>query len=245
MHDPEILLIPIIFLAGVFRGVTGFGGPLIMMPVFVLFYPAASAAATILLTDLTSNFGLLRNSIAMASYRTALPAICGALALMPFGSYVIVNSEKYVVNFLIYCVCTFASYLFLRGVRLKRHFHIQELVIGGGMAGATMGATGLGVGIVPIMGASPEHPSVIRANLILFAAVCTAALIVLLFVRGAIGTDELVHAGLAIAFYMPGVAVGVRIYSKVNQEALRLTAAIGLGFISLYGVVSSAMQYLV
>ena len=103
MPDLTVLLVsvPVVLIAGFIRGFTGFGGPLVLMPVLVLFLAPPSAAAIVLIIDVCSNFGLLKDAFRFAARRTVLFTVTSAIVAIPFGSYLMISADPGSVRTLI------------------------------------------------------------------------------------------------------------------------------------------------
>lgn len=248
MDDINIIAITgigvVIVFAGIFRGLTGFGGPLILIPIFIQIFPAATAVSTVLIADIISNIWILKGAIAKCCRRTSSITIIGAVVGLPIGSIIILYMDGNLVNSFIYMVCGVASYMIIRKIQPNRLLKGYELFLGGNVSGAIMGATGLGIGIVPVMSASTRDPTVVRANLIVFVAVCSVILLGIMVSRNVIDLTNAWIPALVAGLYIPSVIVGALVVSWVNHGILRVVIGVGLSVLSLIGFSYSMFSYI-
>jgi len=227
------VFVPLTFAGGFLRGLTGFGGPLIMMPFFIMFLKPAVAAAIVLFADAFSNAGILPSALRAAAVRTVGLTFLGASLAMPFGAVILVGADTELVRMMIYAAVGVAAILLLSGIRFPRPLKRYELSAGGAVAGGVMGATALGILIVPVMFSSPDDARTTRANLIVWVFVMNLLVIGVLFYEGVIGRTELIYAGILGPVYLVGAILGQRCFGRVNDVLFRKLV---LGFLLIFSI---------
>ena len=210
-----------IFSAGVVRGVTGFAGPLIMVPVLGFFYSPVSAIATSALIDLSSNVSLLSGALREASGKTVLCLIAGSLLTIPLGGYALLMLEPQTIARALYAVVGCFAIVLLTGWRYPRLPTPGQYVAVGAGSGVILGATSFGIAAMPFLLAGPETARRGRANFILWALFCAIVGFVIVLAGGRVTTDELWRAALLIPFYIGGTYAGNRFANRVDDQLLR------------------------
>jgi len=228
-----LVSVPVVLFAGFIRGFTGFGGPLVLMPVLVLFFAPTSAAAIVLIIDICSNIGLLKDALRSAAWRTVLFTVLSAIAAIPFGSYLMISVDPANVRNLIYAAVGIAALILLTGVRSSRPFKSYELVAGGAGAGGVMGATALGILIVPILFSMADTARTARANLIVWVFFVSIFLLGVLFFENAVGQREFILGVGFAPIYLIGAVLGKNCFGRLDEEAFRRWV---LGFLMMISV---------
>ncbi|WNJ99588.1 sulfite exporter TauE/SafE family protein [Thalassospiraceae bacterium LMO-JJ14] len=238
MPDLTVLLVsvPVVLIAGFIRGFTGFGGPLVLMPVLVLFLAPPSAAAIVLIIDICSNFGLLKDAFRFAARRTVLFTVASAMVAIPFGSYLMISADPGSVRTLIYAAVGVAALILLTGVRSSRPFKSYELVAGGAGAGGVMGATALGILIVPVLFSMSDAARTTRANLIVWVFFVSIFFLGVLFFENAFGQREMILGVGFAPIYLAGAVLGKKCFGQLDEEVFRRWVLFFLVAVSIAGL---------
>lgn len=216
-----LIVMPVIFLAGLIRGVTGFGGPLILVPVLGFFYGPISAIATSSLVDLSCNVSLFRDAWRQASLPTVGLLIFGALLTIPIGGWVMLSFEAKGIARLVYAtVCAF-TVLLLLGWRLKQRLSPRQFVGAGALTGVVLGATSFGAAVMPFLYSGDEPTYRNRATFILWALFCAMVGLAIVVAGGRVAADELKRAVLFIPAYLSATWIGNRFAQRVDDALLR------------------------
>jgi uncharacterized membrane protein YfcA len=230
----------VIFLAGLVRGITGFAGPLIMVPVLNLFYSPASAIATSTLVDLSSNVSLLRDALRQASRVTVLSLIGGALITIPLGGYALLTLDAKVIARAVYAVVGFFSIVLLFGWRYKKQLSGKQLFGVGAASGVILGATSFGVVVMPFLYSGADSAARGRANFILWALFCALVGFAVVLTGGRVGAPELWRASALIPFYALGTYVGNRYAKRIDDILLRRIVLAALLATAIAGLIAQA-----
>lgn len=227
----------ITFAAGVIRGLTGFGGPLILVPVLSFFYEPGSAVATVMLVDLTSNASLLRDAAREANWRIIGVIAGGAILTLPLGGYVMVHADTRFIRSAVYATVAFVSILLLTGWRYRGTYSTPRLLGAGAINGVIVGATSFGAALYPFLLGGADSSRVGRANFVLWALFCSLGAFGVVLLGGKVGTGELVRATFFIPIYALGAYAGNRWFHHVNDAVLKRVVLVTLIGVSIGGLV--------
>lgn len=231
------LFIPVSFFTGYVRGLTGFGGPLIFIPVLAFVVSPVSAAATGVVVDMSSNISLLRSALTHASLRTVCLTAIGAAAAIPLGGMILLKADADFVRQLLYVSVGVAAIMLLTGWRFPRALKPAELLGAGTVAGAVMGATGLGILIVPVLFSTPDNAKTSRANLVVWVFLVSLLLATMLAVGGGLSMTELTRGLLLAPAYLVGTFVGQKSFGYIDEKRFRALILVFLLLFSAAGLV--------
>jgi len=242
LYSDMAILTPVVFVAGLVRGTTGFAGPLIMVPVLGFFYSPASAIAISTLVDLSSNVSLLGDALRQASRITVVSLICGALLTIPFGGYALLAFDASVIARTMYAVVGFFSVVLLSGWRYKKSLSARQYFGVGAASGVILGATSFGVAVLPFLYSGADTAARGRANFILWALFCALIGFAIVLVGGRVGALELTRALLLIPIYVAGTYLGNRIAKRIDDALLRRIVLVVLLATAIAGIVVQTAQ---
>lgn len=228
---------PVVFFAGFVRGVTGFGGPLILVPTLSFFFGPLSAIAISALVDLSCNVSLLRDALRSGSLATFGCLAAGALLTIPLGGYVMLSFNARVVARIVYAMVGTFTTILLLGWQLRRRLSMGQFVGVGALAGVVLGATSFGATVLPFLYSGQESAVRNRATFILWALFSALVGLCIVLAGGRVGTRELWHAAALMPIYILASATGNRFVHRIDDRLLRtivlsvllLTAIVGLG----------------
>ena len=242
MSTDVVVLTPVIFVAGLVRGTTGFAGPLIMVPVLGFFYSPASAVAISTLVDLSSNVSLLGDALRQASRITVASLICGALLTIPFGGYALLAFDAPVIARTMYAVVGFFSIVLLSGWRYEKALSPRQYFGVGAASGVILGATSFGVAVLPFLYSGADTAARGRANFILWALFCALIGFAIVLVGGRVGVMELSRALVLIPIYVAATWLGNRVAKRIDDAALRRIVLVVLLATAIAGLVVQTAQ---
>ena len=197
-------------LAGVIRGITGFGGAMVMSPPLALLLEGIAAAPMVLETR------------RLVRWRVMWPILAATCVTVPLGGYMLVTADPLTLRRAIAAIVIVFSLLLLRGWRYAGRQRTGTGVGLGAVAGAMLGATSIGgPPVILYLLAGPDRVETTRANLTLFVAVGSLAGVAMLWTRGVLDARA-AWIGLALApGYYGGVVAGTRLFSRFNDTRFR------------------------
>lgn len=221
-------------IAGLVRGVTGFGGAMVLTAPLSMIVGAKQAVVTVLALEGLAAFPMLPDAFRRMCARVILPICMAAALAMPVGSHYLATYDATVVRRSIGGVVLVFSLLMMSGYRYAGSQRLGTSVGIGALAGMLVGATGIGgPPIIAYLLAGPDRAAITRANLtIILVGISLAALAAAWWSGVMREVDPTLALWLALP-YIGGIGAGTRLFRRVNEHlfrrlALALIAAIGL-----------------
>lgn len=209
-------------LAGVVRGITGFGGAMVMAPPLALLLgPKLTVPVVLLLESLAATPQVLQTR-GLVRWRLMGPILAATAATVPLGGLLLLSADALTLRRATALIVIVFSLLLLRG---WRYAGAQKPLTGiglGGLAGGMLGATSIGgPPVILYLLAGPDRVETTRANLTLFVfASCLIGLAVL-SAQGALDPAGF-RAGLLLTpGYYGGLVVGTRLFPRFNDARFR------------------------
>jgi uncharacterized membrane protein YfcA len=223
--------------AGLVRGFTGFGTALLFMPVAVIFVPAATAIATMVITGLFSSALLIPRAWPVARRREVGTLVLGAFAALPFGTALLSVLDEAVLRWAVAIAAAVTLAALLTGWRYRRAVGpAGQLAVGAGAGalGATTGLTGPPVILFYLAGQGAAVE--VRANTILFLAALDLGVLVAFLTAGLVGREAVALGVLLAVPYLATTALGQRLFQPARERLFRRAAYALIGLAILTGL---------
>jgi hypothetical protein len=221
---PELLAaaVAIAAVAGVVRGITGFGGALVMTPPLALLFGPGLAVPTVLLLESVAAAPMLLQTRRQVRWRAIGPILAAACVTLPLGGYVLATADPQALRRAIAAIVIVLSLALLRGWRYTGRQRLGTSIGLGALSGAMAGATSLGgPPVILYLLSGPDSIETTRANLTLFLAAISAAAIAMLWAGGLFGPAA-AWTGLALApGYYAGLVTGTRVFARFSDTRFR------------------------
>lgn len=218
----QLIAMAIACLAGVIRGITGFGGAMVLMPPLALLLGPQLAVPVVLLVEAFAGAPMLRDAARLATWRTLMPIALAACVTVPLGGYVLVHADQDVLRRMIAAVVAVFSLLLLRGARYTGAHGVPSSLAVGAVSGTLLGATGIGgPPVILYLLSGPDPVQVTRANLTLYVALISVAGLAMLTTRGILGATALMSTLLLAPLYLIGVVAGSRLFARFSDRRFR------------------------
>jgi uncharacterized membrane protein YfcA len=236
---PELVVLAVVIaaVAGVIRGITGFGGAMVMTPPLAfLFGPWLTVPVVLLLESLVAA-PMLAQTRRLVRWRVIGPICAAACVTVPLGGHVLVSTDPQVLRRAIAAIVIAFSLLLLRGWRYPGSQRLGTSVGLGAVSGAMLGATSIGAPpVILYLLSGPDPVDTTRANLTLYVVVISLAGLIMLWARGVLDPPAAWAALVLAPGYYGGLLIGVRLYpyfsdTRFRQFTLLLLVAVSTGIL--------------
>jgi uncharacterized protein len=208
--------------AGVIRGITGFGGAMVMSPPLALLLGAKIAVPVALLLEGIAAAPMLFETRALVRWRVIGPIMIAACIAAPLGTYLLVTADPQVLRRVIAATVIVFSLLLLRGWRYAGPQRIATGAGLGALSGAMMSATSVGgPPVILYLLAGPDPIETTRANLTFF--ICTVSIVglTMLALSGKFEVRALWIAAALAPGYFGGMVGGSRLFRRFDDRRFR------------------------
>lgn len=212
----------VVAFAGVVRGVTGFGGAMVIAPALSVSLSPERAVAIALTLEAFAALPLLRPAVRSVNWEVMRPIIISAFIAAPAGGFLLVSLDPVLMRRLIAIIVIVFAFVMLTGFRFHGRQRIGTGVAVGLAGGVLVGATSMGgPPVILYLMAGPGPLSVMRANLMLYVTMSSVAGLLALGLAGALKVDVmLLILALAPVYMLAGLAGG-RIFHRINAQIFR------------------------
>jgi uncharacterized membrane protein YfcA len=239
MHTADIAAIATVTVAGFFRGVTGFGGAMMMTPMLSLLIGPVPAVVTALLLETAAALVMFPDALPKVNWRTLSYLTFPAILTVPLGGYFLLTIDPALARKFIAAIVILFSLLLLFGWRYHGSPRPFTSLALGSIVGVLLGATSVGAPPVILYLLSGPDPIVVtRANLTVFVTLISAIGLVMLTAASAITWVIGTSAIVLMIPYLLATWFGGTFFSRltdlgVRRFALVLMLAFGVASITL------------
>jgi len=218
----QLIAMAIAALAGVIRGITGFGGAMVLTPPLALLLGPQLAIPVVLLVEAIAGAPMMRDAARHATWRTLAPITLAACVTIPLGGYVLVHADQDVLRRAIAAIVGVFALLLLKGARYTGAHGLPSSLALGALSGTLLGATGIGgPPVILYLLSGPDPVQVTRANLTLYVAAISVAGLAMLATRGFLNATALTTTLFLAPLYLIGVLLGGRLFVRFSDKRFR------------------------
>jgi len=218
----QLVAMAIAGLAGVIRGITGFGGAMVLTPPLALLLGPQLAIPVVLILEAFVAAPMMRDALRHATWRTLVPITVGACVTIPLGGYVLVHADQDVLRRAIAAIVIVFALLLLKGARYSGARGLPSSVAVGAVSGTLLGAAGIGgPPVILYLLSGPDTVAVTRANLTLYVALISIAGLAMLATRGILKASALESTLFLAPVYLIGVLLGGRLFARFSDKRFR------------------------
>lgn len=237
MNSTELAVIGIVSLAGFVRGVTGFGGAMLMAPVLSVLIGPVPTVITALTLETVAALVMFPDALPKAQWRTLMYLTLPAIVTVPLGGYLLLTLDPNIARRMIAGVVVVFSLMLLLGIRYHGSPRAATSIALGSLVGALLGATSVGAPpVILYLLSGPDPIAVTRANLALFVTAISAIGLVMLAAAGAITATYGVSAVTLIVPYLLATWLGGKLFARLSDSNVRrfaLVLMLGVSVVSL------------
>lgn len=221
-------------IAGIFRGFSGFGTGMILVPSLSVIYEPIVAVITVALLELVTAIQLVRASLPLCDWRTVLPMAVISSLTVPFGVLLLVNIDATTMRIMISVLVMSCVMILFSGWRYKGDPGIKLSAITGVSSGLITGATSLGgLPVILYYLSSQLTTQVARASMIVFLILTTVVALVTYTSHGIITSEIMLDTATIVPVFIVAIWVGGHLFGKVPESLFRKIILSLLGGISL------------
>lgn len=225
------------FVAGVVRGYTGFGTPLLMAPFYVVVFGPAAMVPLLAIMEVGVIAVTLRSAWNAADRAETGRVFLGCLVFVPVGLWLIAIVDPLAIKRLIGAVVTAFAVIGLTGWRYRGpRGPLLDGVVGAisGTLGGLSGVAGPPVIVYWLGGGDPMAR--VRANLSLYFTALTVLLLVLTGIAGMLTAAVLRDAAILTPCVLAGSALGAWLFDPGHERGARRAALCVVLLAGLYGL---------
>jgi uncharacterized membrane protein YfcA len=217
-----VLAVAIAAAAGVVRGITGFGGAMVMSPPLALLLGARLPVPVVLLLESVVAAPMLMQTRRNVDWPIIGAILAAACLTVPLGTLVLVAVDPVLIRRAIAVTVIVFALLLLRGWRYSGRPRLATSVGLGAVSGGMLGATSIGgPPVILYLLSGPAPIETTRANLTLYVTVTSLVGIVMLWRHGVFDAAALeASLWLAPAYYL-GLLAGVRLFARFTDARFR------------------------
>jgi len=227
MDTTVLATIGIVTTAGFVRGVTGFGGAMLMSPILSALIGPVPTVVTALILETAAALVMFPDALPKARWRTLMYLTLPAIVTVPLGGYLLLTLDPAIARKMIAGVVVVFSAMLLFGVRYHGSPRASTSMALGSLVGALLGATSVGAPpVILYLLSGPDPVLVTRANLTLFVTAISVIGLVMLATAGAI-TARLGMAAIALTIpFMLATWLGGKLFLRLSETNVRRFALV-------------------
>lgn len=215
----------VVAVAGLVKGMTGFGSALVMMPVLSGLFGPAGAVAVLQLVDGPASWTMVPAALKRCERRQVFLLAGGAALGMPLGIVVLKFTDPEILRGAIAVTVLVMAAGLASGWRYRGRPSAALSAGTGATAGLLGGATGIGgPPVVLFWLGSQANGTAVRANLTVYFATGTLMGLGSLVVAGLITEAAILRAVTLAPVFALGLAAGSRVFGLLSETAFRRAA---------------------
>jgi uncharacterized membrane protein YfcA len=225
--------------SGLVVGFAGFGGGLLMSPLFAVIFGPTEAVFLVMLASLVGGAQLIPQVRRRVAWQETIPVVVSGLVLLPLGSYLLLTVDPIMVRRTIGAIVFAFAVIMLTGWGYRGPR--------GPLVGSAMGAVaGVLAGIGAVSGpiftlyflSSSAPAAVSRANILVVGTSYPVMGLAILWWQDVITVQSLVRFAAVIFPHAGAILLGARIFNSASDTLYRRVA---LWFILAVGALAVAL----
>jgi uncharacterized protein len=232
-----IVTIIAVFIAGVIRGYSGFGFAMVAVTSMSLVIPPASVVPLVLILEVMASISLVPQVWRDIDWYSLRWLLAGSLLATPFGVYLLANMPAEPMRISISLLVLVAAILLLRGWAWKRMPGRPLILATGVTCGILNGAAAIGgPPVILLYLSSPAGITVSRASIIAYFLGIDTMSLIMASIQGLTTIQTLLLTVVCLAPLLFGIAVGSRMFTKVDKESFRHHVLVLLIILAIAGL---------
>jgi uncharacterized protein len=236
---PAVLgcLVLVTLVAGMARGMTGFGGALVMAPLFGLWMPAPQAGVLIVLIHSFTSLQGVRDWAGAARWRSVAPLALVALGCTALTAHWMANASAVNARHLVAAAVLASTVMHMRGWRWLHDSGWRPTLTAGALSGALTALGGIGGPPAVYYLNRIGQGAVLRANLLAYFALLYVGVVALFVAGHQVHRSQLGVVAMLVPVFVFGAFAGERIGKRVPVQGVeRLVSGLllGSGLVALF-----------
>ena len=208
--------------AGAVRGITGFGGAMVMAPALALLLGPKLAVPVVLMLESVAAAPMLVKTRRHVQWNVIGPILLAACVTVPLGALALVAGDPIIIRRAIAITVIVFAFVLLCGWRYTQRPSLATSVGLGAVSGAMQGATSVGGPLVIVyLLSGPDPIETTRANLTLYLTVCSLIGVVILWHQGVFDAHAAWTSVLLAPGYYVGLVLGLRLFPRFSDTRFR------------------------
>jgi hypothetical protein len=238
MSTTELIVIALVTLAGLMRGITGFGGAMLMAPPLSFLIGPVPTVVTALILETAAALVMFPDAWPKIKKRILLYLTIPACFSVPIGGYLLLTLDPFIARKVISAVVVVFSMGLLAGLRYSGGQRPLTSMVLGAIVGVLLGATSVGAPpVILYLLSGPDPQAVTRANLTFFVTSISVIGLVMLTAAGAITGQLAISAFLLCIPYMAATWFGGKLFGKLGDVIVRRIALCFMFTMGLVGLI--------
>lgn len=212
----------VILLAGLVRGITGFGGAMVMAPSLSLVIHPVTAVVIALALESAAAVTMLPQALRRVKWGVILPIGLMAVLTIPVGGWLLGTIDREITRRVIAGMVVLFAGLMALGWRYPGPTRLPVSLALGSLSGVLIGATSMGgPPVILYLLAGPDPIDQTRANLIVFVTLLSAVGLAILAALGVASLTDAAWCAALAPVYLGATIVGARLYGCFDERAFR------------------------
>lgn len=220
---PLMVLLAVVFIAGIARGMSGFGSGMIVAPVAGAVFSPTAALVIMVIIDSLPTVPVTIPAMRIARWNEVLPVFFGLLLLFPLGIYILIHGDITILRWLIAFAIFASAAVLMTGYRYKGPRNVVTSLGVGGVAGLFSGIASIpGPPVIAYWMASDFPAAIVRANLLTLFLIGEVVSVANIWAAGLFERDIVIVGLLCVPFYFSGLLIGWRFFGLASERTYRL-----------------------
>ena len=231
-----------VFIAGIIRGYSGFGFAMVAVTSISLVLPPVQVVPIVLILEVLASIRLVPQVWRDIDWYSLRWLLTGSLFATPFGVYLLVNIPAMPMRISISLLVLVAAILLLRGWAWKRMPSRSLILTTGVASGMLNGAAAIGgPPVILLYLSSPAGVTVSRASIIAYFLGIDAMSLAMASIQGLTTSKTLIMTAVSLPPLLFGIAVGSRMFIKIDKDSFRHNVLILLIALSIVGLLRATI----
>lgn len=237
-----VLLSTVTVVAGVLRGVTGFGAALLMAPVFSFFMSPSGTTFALLLTNIAASVQLFQESRRDIPWGTIVRLAPSALVAIPVGVWLLTALDAEVIRRIIGLVVLVLAVLLLAGWRYRGRRGLLSDSVTGLTSGLLQGIAGIGgPPVILYLMASDLSVRTARAAMSMFFGLVGVISMLALLATGEVTATDMTRGAIAVPIHLFGAYLGSIGFGLLMRWGERPVRLVSIALLLVAGLMALAL----